>query len=340
VRTSPSLRPLADKLDVLTVTGSASTPSVLEAAGVAGAEMVIAVTQSDDVNMIVCMLAQQKSVPLRIARVRNEEFSGDNPRVDPAIFGISKAINPEQVAVDYIIKYVDTPDATDVADFANGRVLMRGFIVADDMPLANRTLQEIKQLEAMRAVLIVGIYRAGRLSIPNKGDVVIRPGDNIFAVMPSEALDGFLQMLNRPKTSVRKLVIYGATLTGIALAMRMEEHVDNIVLIEPDMRHAKLASQKLADTLVLHGEGTDLDVLREAGVETADYFAAVSTDNEDNMMASLLARKEGAHRTIVMTTESRYIAVLKSIGLEVVINPRLITAGMILQHVRKRGART
>jgi len=329
------LRPLQDKLDVLTVIGSASSPTTLEKAGIASAEMVIAVTQSDEVNMIVCGLAAEKQVPTKIARVRNEELSGDNPLFDPKHFGIDKAINPEQIAVDYIIKYIETPGATDVADFAGGRVLMRGFMVADTMPITNHTLLELKQMEAMQSVLIVGIYRHGKLSIPNKGDVVIRPGDNIFAVMPKESLEPFLTLLNMRKGETKKLVIYGATITGVGLAGRMEESVDNIVIIEHDMERAKLASQKLAGTLVLQGEGTDLDALREAGIGSADYFAAVSNDNEDNLMASLLAKKEGAKRAIVLTTEPRYISVLKSIGLEIVINPRLITAGIILQYVRR-----
>jgi len=328
------LKPLQDKLDVLTVVGSASSPSTLEKARIGTAEMVIAVTQSDEVNMIVCRLAAGKGVSTKIARVRNEEFSGDNPLFDPKQFGIDKAINPEQIAVDYIIKYIDTPGATDVADFAGGRVLMRGFMVAQDMPIANHTLVELKQMDEMRSVLIVGIYRDGKLSIP-EGHVVIRPGDNIFAVMSKESLDPFLALLNKRKGETKKLVIYGATITGVGLARRMEESVDNIVIMEQDMDRAKLASKKLAGTLVLQGEGTDLDALREAGVGSADYFAAVSNDNEDNLMASLLAKKEGAKRTIVLTTQSRYISVLKSIGLEVVINPRLITAGIILQYVRK-----
>ena len=332
---SEVLRALADKLDILTVAGQASSLRTLEAAGIADAEMVIAVTQSDEVNMIVCALAAAKGVPVKIARIRNEEFSGDNPAFDPARLGIDKAINPEQVAVDYIIKYINTPGATDVADFAGGRVLMRGFMVTADMPIANHTLMELKQFEAMKSVLIVGIYRAGRLSIPNKGDVMVKPGDNIFVVMSHEALDAFLALLGKHKDETKKLVIYGATLTGMGLAGKMEEHVNNIVLIEPDPERARRASEKLTSTLVLQGEGSDLDILREAGVSTADYFAAVSADNEDNLMASLLAKKEGAGRVIVLTTEPRYISVFKSIGLEVVINPRLITAGMILQHVRK-----
>jgi len=329
------LRALQNKLDVLTVTGSGTSPSTLEAAGMGDAEMVIAVTQSDEVNMIVCALAAAKNVPLKIARVRNEEFSGEDPSFDPAKFGIDKAINPEQIAVDYIMKYIGTPGATDVADFAGGRVLMRGFMVAEKMPIANSSLMDLKQLDAMKSVLIVGIYRAGKLSIPNKGDVIIKPGDNIFAVMSSDALEPFLSLLDRRLGETRKLVIYGATLTGIGLATQMEEQIDNIVLIEPDADRAKVASQKLANTLVLQGEGTDIDTLRDAGVSTADYFAAVSDDNEDNMMGSLLAKKEGAKRAIVLTTEPRHISVLKSIGLEVVINPRLITAGIILQYVRK-----
>ncbi len=331
------LRPLTDKLDVLTVVGSASSPSTLEKAGIASAEMVIAVTQSDEVNMIVCALAAEHNVPVKIARIRNEEFSGDKPLFDPKEFGIDKAINPEQNAVDYIIKYIETPGATDVADFAGGRVFMRGFMVTQDMPIANQALMELKQMEAMKSVLIVGLYRDGKLSIPNKGDVVIKPGDNIFAVMSKESLEPFLTLLNKRKGETKKLVIYGATITGIGLAAQMEQYVDNIVIIDHDPDRAKLASRKLADTLVLQGEGTDIDTLRDAGVGAADYFVAVSGDNEDNLMASLLAQKEGAKRTIVLTTESRYISVLKSIGLEVVINPRLITAGIILQHVRKGG---
>lgn len=329
---------LAERMDALVVRGNATSPSVLESAGIEGADMVIAVTDADEINIVVCMLATHYGVVTTVARIRNEELSGPS---SPIKFGssvearIDRVINPERVTVNSIMDLIATPGSTDAAEFANGAVLLRGFDVLPDAPIAGRTLAELEKITPTNQFLIVGIYRNQKMMIVARGKERILAGDKIFVLLARETAALFLPIVNRHVWETKKVIIFGAGRTGLMLAERLERVIDNIAVIEPDEDRAEQAAAQLDRTLVLKGVGTDIEVLKEANVEAADFFISAFEDEESMLLAALLAKKQGAKKAIVITSEPDYVPIISSLDIHAVINPRLLTVSAILRYVRR-----
>lgn len=328
------VRKISDKLDALIVTGNATSKSTLEAAGIQDVDMVLAVTDSDETNIIVCLLAHTYGVKTKIARVRNEEFAAIKSLQKDDLFHVDYMVSPEQITVDSIIKIIETPGAIYVADFAVGDILLRGFHVPADAPIVGKKIRQIKEIESMDSFLIVAVQRKDEMIIPI-GDTEIQPDDNIFVLVARAGLPFFLPMVNRRADEAEKIVIYGATRTGLKLAKRLEQSPISATIIEPDEEKANAAATELSEATILHGEATDVGLLREASIEDVDFFIALSEDEQANVLAALIAKKNGAKKTIVLTNEPDFVPVLSSIDIDAVINPRLITASSILQHIRR-----
>lgn len=326
---SEVVRRLSERLDVYAIQGDGGSPSVLEQAGVRESQMVIAVTESDTLNMTVCLLAHKGGVTTKIARVRNAEYASLRDA-----FHIDRMINPEELVVESILKLVEVPGTTEVADFADGRLLLRAFEVQGDSPMTGKYLHEIKPLMEESPFLVVGISRGEDFLIPSGKDRFYA-GDRILVLLPKGSLQKFLPLLNLDSRPPEKAVLYGAGRLGISVARRLEGVLDKVVLIEPDEGRAAAASAALFQSLVLRGAATDLDLLWEADIQTADYFLALGGDDESNVMSSLLAKKHGAKRAIVLTQQPDYVPILDSIGLDIIINPRLVTVSAILRHLRR-----
>lgn len=323
------VRRLSERLDIYAVHGDGGSPSVLEQAGIRESPMVIAVTESDTLNMTVCLLAHQRGVDKKIARVRNPEYASLKES-----FHIDLMINPEELAVELILKLVEVPGTREVADFADGRLLLRAFEVQADSKITGKYLHEVKPLMENSPILVVGISRGEEFLIPSGKDRFYA-GDRILVLLPKGSLPRFLPLLNLDQGPPEKAVLYGAGGLGIAVARRLEGILEKVVVIDPDEERATSASSTLFESLVLRGTATDLDLLWEADIQTADYFIALSSDDESNVMSSLLAKKHGAKRTIVLTQQPDYVPILDSIGLDIIINPRLITVSAILRHLRR-----
>ena len=323
------VRRLTDRLDVYALQGDGGTPSVLEQAGIKEAKMVIAVTTSDTLNMTVCLLAHNYGVAKKIARVRNPEYASLRET-----FHIDSMINPEALVVETIIKLVEVPGTTEVADFADGRLLLRNFDISGECPIAGKYLHELKPLMEASPLLVVGLSRGEEFIIPSGKDRIYA-GDGILVLLPKESLPKFLSLMGLDETPVKKAVLYGAGRLGIAVARRLEGVLEKVVLIESDEEMSAAASAALFETLVLKGRATDLDLLWEADIQTADFFLALGPDDESNVMSSLLAKKHGAKRAIVMTQQPDYVPILDSIGLDIIINTRLATVSAILTYLRK-----
>lgn len=329
-------RKVSDKLDALIVTGNATSKSALEAAGIQNVEMVLAVTDSDETNIIVCLLAHTYGVKTKIARVRNEDFTAIKSSQEDDLFHVDYMVNPEQITVDSITKIIETPGAIYIADFAVGDILMRGFRVPADAPIVGKRIRELKEIGSVDSFLIVAVQRQDEMIIPI-GDTQIQPDDDIFVLVARAVLPFFLPMVNRRADETEKIVIYGATRTGVKLAKRLERSPISATIIEPDEEKANAAAMELSETVILHGEATDAGLLREASVEDVDFFIALSEDEQSNILSALIAKKNGARKTIVLTNDPQFVPVLSSIDIDidVVINPRLITASSILQHIRR-----
>lgn len=328
------IKRLADTMDILAVVGEGTSPRALKEAGIEKAEMVIAVTDVDEVNMVICLMAHKFGVKRKIARIRSEEYSLPDSPLRPGDFYIDRVIAPEEIVVETIGKIVEIPGSTSIASFADGKILLRGFTVPSNAPIIGRRLAEMREVAEMDAFLIAAISRNGQLMIP-KGDTEIQADDHIFVAVSKEMLPLFLPLLNRRVDEVETVVLYGATRVGIALAALLEPKVKQVTLIEPDEDKAKKAAVRLSNTLILRGEGTDMDMLKEAQTVHADFFMALSDSDQSNLLSSLLARRLGARKVLALATEMEYVSVLESVDIDIVINPRLLTVGAILQYVRR-----
>ncbi|MFP4416751.1 MAG: Trk system potassium transporter TrkA [Chitinivibrionales bacterium] len=322
------------KLDVFTVTGPGASPQALLDAGIANADMVIAVTPRDDTNLLVCGFAKQYGVIKRIARIKNSEYTQAESRISLQELGVTHVIEPEKEVVRSILQYIELPGVTKTANFQSDNVYLRGFRITEDMPLTNKTLSEIRQIPDVGNLLIVLIIRDGKSVLPT-GDERVLPGDDIVAIMASESLDSFRKLLNRPPSKLKKVVVSGDTLTAIYLARELRPFADRIILVDPDEHHGLFAASQLNGVEVLHGDCTNIEMLQEVHVENTPFFIAAGKDTEDNIMSCLLAKAEGAKEVIAISNNQKHVDLFQSLGLDHIINPHSITSQSIIANVLK-----
>jgi len=335
-RDAAVVRRLSDRMDVLAISGNAGQPSVLRKAGIENAEMVIAVTNIDEINLVICMLAHTFGVRHKIARIRNEEYAGPHATLDPTRLGIDSIINPENLICTTLLKILAIPGSSDVSVFGDGQVLLVTFDIAEDAPIAGMRLSALRELSRMDSFLVVAIFRGdGEQPLIPKGDDEIHAGDQIAVLVNADTLPLVLPLIQRRVEAAQRVVIYGANLIGLSLAEHLEQTLDRVVLIEPDPDRAQAAAMQLKKTLVLEGAATEPEILDEADVGHCDCFMAMSSDDESNLLSALMARRHKARRVAVLSQEPDYLPVLRSIGLDVVVNPRLVTVGEILRYIRK-----
>ena len=323
---------MTEKLDLQLLNGSGSSPSVLMEAGLADADMVLAVTPNDEVNMIVCAIAAQYNVGQRIARLRSREFAEENSVVDLSRIGVTSVIHPEKVLVDHILQFVETPHAVESANFEDGRILLRGYRVREGMELANKTPREIRQEITPDVVLFAAIVRNGSGMIPD-GDMQILPGDIVYSLFARESLDRFLKLVNIERKKTRKIIITGDSYATLELARALDDTDNTVQFVDPNREHAEKAAAMFDNVEIIHGDCTQHDLLRELNVDSASFMIATSNAAEYNMLSALLAKAEGAHEVIAITTEWRHDRLFHSIGIDHVLNPRLTTAREILETV-------
>ena len=328
------MRRISDTLDVLSVIGNACLPSVLVRAGIEKVEMVIAVTDTDEINLLVCFFASKFNVKKKFARLRNREFTEPDRIFPPEELFIDHAINPGHIIIDTIVKIISTPGVVNVAEFAEGEILLREFDIPENAPIAGKQIHELSSVATMDSFVIVAIVRAGKLVIP-RADDVIQPGDKIYTIVDKDFLPFLLPMLNKSVEEVEKIVIFGANPVSINLAKALEENIRDVSIIEPSRDKANQAAEELSRCIVHHGSGTDMNLFDDINIKDADFFLSLSEDDEDNILSALLAKKHGAKRALVITNDPEYLPILDSIGMDITINPRLITVSAILKHLRK-----
>jgi trk system potassium uptake protein TrkA len=318
----------------LAVTGNAGQPSVLRQAGIREAEMVVAVTDIDEVNLVICMVASHYGVRHKIARIRNAEYFQTDAALDPSKVGIDSIISPEGLISDTLLKLLEIPGATDVATFAEGKVLLISFDICAEAPVAGVKLKDLRQMADMDSFLVTAIIRGEQTLIP-MGDDEIHDGDHIVVMVHADTLPLVLPLIQRRIQPVQRVVISGAGLIGRRLAAELEHRIDRVVLIERDSSRAQEAARELQKTLVLQGDCTEPELLREGDVRHCQFFMALARDDQYNLLSALMARRQGATRVAVLTQDPRYLPVISSIGIDVVLNPRLFTVGEIMRYIRK-----
>lgn len=332
-RDKDKIKRIIDELDVAVIQGEGGDITALNDAGAESADILLAVTNSDETNMIACLLAKAMfKIPRKIARIRNPDYIKNEKILNKDNLDINPAINPELEVAMSIIRLLEIPIAIDVEDFENGIVKVIGLKLQDDNYLIGKSLKNIgKFLE--KKFLIGMIEREDKTLIPS-GDDVIKNGDIIYIPVKKAEVYDIIASLNIKTILPKNIMIIGGGRIGAHIASNLESKI-NIKIIEQNEERCKFLSKILKRTLILHGDGVDQKLLYDENVADMDVFVAVSNNDELNIMASLLAKKQGAKKTITIVNRSDYIPLARGLGLEAVLSPRLITASTILRYVRK-----
>jgi len=337
---SPELiRKIADTLDVQGVIGHASHPDILEQAGAADADMIIAVTYTDEINMMACQVAHSIfEVPTKIARVRHQSyldplwanlFSRENMPIDVII-------SPEIEVARAVTRRLEVPGALEMIPLADDKVKLLGVRCTDTCPLVNTPLRQLTQLFPDLNIVIVGLMRDDRPIVP-KGDDHMVPGDEAYFVVDGDQVARAMIAFGHEETTARRLLIFGGGNIGLFLAQAIENDHPwvNAKVIEASQERAELVASQLDRTVVIHGDVLDPEILAEANVEATETVVAVTNDDETNILASLLAKRYGCRRLITLINKSTYEPLTGTLGIDVVVSPRNITVSTILQHVRR-----
>ncbi len=333
-RDRQKIEEFSDKLDVLAVHGNAGSPSVLERAGIRSAEMVIAVTDVDEVNLVVGMLSSRMGVKHRIVRIRNREYVLADSLLTLSELGIDHVINPEPSIVEALTGMIRYPGTTDYTRLAEGEVLLLGFDIQEESPVVGRSMAELGQMGDLDAFLFLYITRGDAVMVP-RGQDRIQPGDSVHVLVSADTVEFLLPLMHRRPVKYNVVILAGASRIGLQLAEAIQERVERVYLIEPNETLADDAAGQLKKTIVLHGDPTDLGLLQEASLERCDLFCALGDDEQTNMLAALLAKKHSTTLTALLVQQPAYVPVMDSLGVSIVINPRLVTVGEILMHLRR-----
>ena len=328
------LRALQDRLDLRTVSGSGAHPSVLVEAGIDDADLLIAVTQSDETNLVACRLAARMfNVPRRIARIRATDYLANEKVLGDEGFDVDLSICPEQILTDYIVKLVEFPEALQVLDFAAGKVSLVAVRAFRGGPLVDRQLKDLRAQNPALDARIVAIFRGDRSIVP-EGHTVIEAGDEVFCLAASGHIREVMRELRRMDRPVRRVMIAGGGNIGLRLARALEEQY-SVRIIEHNNRRCEILAAHLGKALVLTGDTTDEELLEEEGIGEMDLFVAVTNDDENNIMSSLLAKRMGARRVVALINRRSYVDLLQAGEIDIAISPAQATIGTLLAHVRR-----
>ena len=328
------LRDLQDRLDIRTVAGNASYPTVLEAAGAAEADIIVALTNSDEVNMMACEVAFMLfRTPTKIARIRSAEYTSRPELFSEEALAVDVFISPEQLVTDYVERLIRHPGALQVLDFADGKVRLVGLRALRGGPLVGQCLRELPQHLPKTEVRLVAIYRSGR-SVQPEGNTVIEDGDEVFFLAPRNDIRRVMNELRKEDDPVRRVVIAGGGNIGFRLAKTLEKN-NQVKLIERDVRRARKVSELLENTIVLNGDAADEELLIEENIDSADVFAAMTNSEEANILSAMLAKRLGAHKVMALINKPSYTELMESGSIDIAISPQTITIGSLLAHVRR-----
>jgi trk system potassium uptake protein TrkA len=335
-RDENKLRRLERELNILTVAGSGASVKILEEAGIDKTDLFIAVTDSDEVNLVACIMSKQYDVKKRIARVRNEDFLSPGMPLNEKALGIDLLISPDLAMTDEIIKLSKVSEAFDVAEFAHGQVLLLGYTVHEDNPCAGLSLLQIREQKGSYRFVVVAIVRDGVTIIPRGADR-IEVGDKFYIMARSPDVSAVEDMFNLISVKAHRVFIIGGGNIGYQVARRMEEDNIAVRLVERDPVRCEYLTENLRNTVVLNCDGLKAHDLVEEGIDRADLVISVTHSDTTNILSSLLAKHHGAKKCITKITRPDFIPLLGKLGIDVALSPRLVAADMILRFVR-RGA--
>lgn len=332
---SDRLRDLQDRLDIRTVHGVASWPLVLEQAGVEDADLLIAVTNSDEVNMIACQIAYSLyRTPTKIARIRATQYIDQKERLfKPDNVPVDVLISPEQLVTDYVQRLVETPGALQVLDFADKKLQLVAVKAYHGGPLVGQELRFLKQHMPSVKTRVAAIFRKDRPITP-QGSTVIEAEDEVFFIAGRNDIRAVMSELRRKEKNYKRVIIAGGGNIGYRLAKSLERNY-SVKIIEHNENRCRLLSESLSRTVVLRGDASDQDLLLDENIEDTDIFLALTNDDEANIMASLLAKRLGARKVMTLINNSAYVDLVQGGEIDVAISPSQTTIGSLLTHVRR-----
>ena len=328
---------LAQNLDLMAICGSGSSPTLLQEAGINDASLLIAVTNSDEVNMLACLIASHCGVRTKIARVSNGNYFQNQELLTPPELGIDHLIHPEELCAREFIRLLTGIEAREVVEFAEGRVQLIAFHIQSNNPLINQSIQNIARNDTFSRIRFTSIKRKNGKTILPKGSDRVLDGDEIFIMGSKPAVSELLQISGISlQHKLERLVIAGATPIGIQIARMLESQSIQITIIETDLKRAEHAVSVLKKATVLHGSYLDPNLLAEAQISYADSFISVTGDDEDDIMACVMAKSEGAERTMPLIQRPLYLPILASITeLDSAVSRHLTAINDILRLVRR-----
>ncbi|MBD3165722.1 Trk system potassium transporter TrkA [bacterium] len=328
---------IGENLDVLAIEGHGTSPSLLRRAQIEKMDMLIAVTTVDEVNILACMIAKQFGVKTKIARVRNREFSSDEIPLNLEELGIDMIIHPELEATREIVRLIKFPQAHEIIGFCGNQMMIVGFRVSEKAEILDVPLQDLGKTLKDIPFRLVTITRDGSTFIPGGTNKVMVDDEVYVAVLPSE-LPRVFKIFGHERRPTRSVMIYGATSIGRMVAQQLEGEKDiHVKLLESERRRGELAADQLDHTPVVIGDASDINLIAREGIVDQDVFCALTNDDENNIVTSLLARHLQVPKTITLIGKVDYTPIVKTIGLDIAVNPRWLTSNAIFKYIHHGG---
>lgn len=324
-----------DTLDALVLEGDGASPSLLLKAGLRDCDMMVAVSPNDEVNILACLAAAKTGVQIKIARLRNPEFSHDDALLGKEELGIDFIIHPERETARELVWLTKRSAATDVIEFEDGKVQLIGVRLDLSSPVINKTLKEIDHENPDLLFRAVAIFRTNKTLIPGGDDRIVR-GDQLFFITKSELVPQLLKVLGKSEDKIEKVMILGGGRVGRMVAAELEQDKDiTVKLVESNRDKSLLIAEELHRTLVIVGDGTDLDLLAVEGIMEMDSYIAVTNDEETNIISCLMAKHLGVRRCLALVSRPDYLPIMASIGVDAAVDTQTLTANAILRYIRR-----
>lgn len=328
------LQNVRDKLDVMTIHGNGTSAMVLEDAGIRNADMLIAVTAIDEVNLIACMMGDRLGVPTTVARTRSDELARTHSVLEAKDFGIDLVIHPEESAAAEVTRLIRRAGATDMLTFCDGHLNLVGLRLDSDAPVVGEKLRDIVMDHPELEFRVQAVVRGLNTVLPG-GDQVLRAGDQVFVLTRPKYVTPVTRMMGKGDVSMKHVMILGGSRVGAVVAERLcRTSSTRIKLIEPDAEKAQKLAERLPDVLVLQGDPTDMDLLVREGLGEMDACVAVTANEESNLVACLMAKHLGVYKTVGLLSKAAYIPISQAIGLDAAVSKKLAVSREIRRYLR------
>jgi len=328
------LRELKDRIDIGTIEGMASHPDVLEQAGGEDADMIIAVTESDEINMVACRVAYSLfQTPKKICRLRSTSYLSSGKLFGKHGIAVDVVISPEHIVSEYISRLIHLPGSLQVLDFADGKVQLVAVKAHYGGPLVGQEIRLLRQHMPSIETRVAAIFRRDRPIIP-EGSTVIEAGDEVFFIAAKNDIRAVISELRRMDRPYRRVMIAGGGNIGLRLAESLEKKY-RVKIIEHNLQRCNFLSNTLSTAIVLNGESSHRELLVEENIEDTDVFIALTNDDEANIMSSLLAKRLGARKVITLINNSAYVDLVQGGEIDIAVSPQQATIGSLLAHVRR-----